>query len=120
MAVACANPSNFNNRSLILGEGNVSHFVHLFSSLKSVRMHTSPVFFGSMKVGAAHWVECTFLNVPCFVSQSVSFFVVASWAFGVAKACALQGLAPSFSFKWTGSMFALPTPPLKLHHVVLT
>ena len=80
MAVACVKPSSFNNGSLILGEGNTSRSMHLFSSLKSVRTRTSPVFLGSMKVGAAHWVEHTFLSVPCATNPSVSFFVAASQA----------------------------------------
>ena len=52
--VAYLNPSNFNNKSCILGVGTGFLSIHLLSSLKSEMKQIVPFFLGIIKVGAVH------------------------------------------------------------------
>ena len=52
--MAYLKPSNFNDKSCILGIGKGFLLILLFSSLKSEMKRTVPNFLGIIKVGAAH------------------------------------------------------------------
>jgi hypothetical protein len=78
ISVAYLNPLHFLNRSLIFGSGNGFLFIYALSLLKSVKIHTSPVFLALINVGTAHSESELRLDKSMSVSLFISVFVVAS------------------------------------------
>ena len=76
--VLYSKPSNFNNKSSILGIGNDLLLMCVFSSIKSDMNLTVPFFLGIIKVGAAHSELLISFKTPIFTKRSTSFFNVSS------------------------------------------
>ena len=76
--VAYLKPSNFNDKSCILGIGKGFLLSLLLSSLKSEMKRAVPLFLGIIKVGETHLELFLRFNTPMCIDLSNSIFIVSS------------------------------------------
>ena len=90
-------PSNFNNKSCILGIVKGFLLILLFSSLKSEMKRTVPFCSVIIKVGAAHLELFLRYKIPMFIIRLTSVLKVSSCILGIGNDLVWYGLAPSKS-----------------------
>ena len=83
--VAHSIPSNFSNKSCILGIGKGFLLIFLLSSLKSEIKQTIAFILGVIKVGAAHLELILHFYTPMFINLLTIVFRVSSCILGIEK-----------------------------------
>ena len=93
--VAYLEPSNFSNKSCILGIEKGFLLILLLSSLKSEMKRTVPFISGIIKVGATYLILFLRFNTPIFINLLTFVFKVSLCILGIGKGLAWYGLFPS-------------------------
>ena len=88
MIAAYLKPSNFNNKSYILGIGKGFLLILLLSSLKSDMKQIVPLFLGIIKVGAAHLELFFCFYAHIFIDLLTSVFIVSLCILEIGKGLA--------------------------------